>query len=103
MGYVGSAAEAAQPQALDQSLLALLAVGFPLLLGRRVGAHDARGDVVDGDAERAELVGELARQPDLRRLRRGIDLDAGEADPESSAARDVDDAAGALLLHGWRD
>src|SRR5258708_7946542 len=49
-------AGAAQRDALDQSLLALGAIGIPLLLGRRIGAHEAGCDVVDGDAERPELV-----------------------------------------------
>ena len=57
-----------------------------------IGADEAGRDVVDGDSPRPELVRELARETDLRRLRRRVRLDAGEADTESRAARDVDDA-----------
>jgi len=62
-------------------------------------AREAGRDIVDGAPKGAELVRELARQADLRRLRRGVGLDAGEADAEPGAARDVDDPAGARRLH----
>ena len=80
-----------------------VAVRLPLPLGRRVRAHEAGRDVVDGDAPRPELVRELPRQSDLRRLRRRVRLNAGEADAEPRAARDVDDAAAARRLHPRRD
>src|SRR5262249_36839033 len=92
-------AEAAQRDALDQPLLALGTVGLPLPRGRRVGAHEAGRDVVDGDAELPELMRQLAGQADLRRLGRGVGLNAGEADAEPGAARDVDDAPGMRRLH----
>ncbi len=85
--------------AFDQQALALGAVGLPLLPGRRVGQHESRRHAVDRDAERAELVAELARQADQARLGRGIGLDAGLADAEARAARDVDDAPAPRGLH----
>ena len=69
------------------------AIAFPLPLGRRIGAHEAGRDRVDGDAELPELVGELPGQSDLARLGRGIGLNAGEADAEPGARRDHHDAA----------
>ena len=50
-----------------------------------------------------ELVRELAREADLPGLGAGIGLDAGEADAEPGAARDVDDPPVALRLHARRD
>ena len=44
---------------LEHARLALLAIGLPLLLRARVGAEEAGSDAVDGDAVRAEFVGEL--------------------------------------------
>ena len=93
MGDVLGRAQALQRDRLDEALLPLLAIGLPLPLRRRIGADEAGRDIVDGDAPGAELMGELARQADLRRLGRGIGLDAGQADAEAGAAGDVDDAA----------
>src|SRR5579883_1204555 len=58
MGDIGGRAEAAERDTFDEALLPFGAVGLPLLLGRRVGAHEAGSDAVDGDAEGAELVRE---------------------------------------------
>ena len=77
----------------EEPLLAVLAHRLPLPLGGRVGADEARRDVVDGDVPGPELMGELARQPDLPGLGAGIGLDAGEADAEAGAAGDVDHPA----------
>src|SRR5262249_11878138 len=41
-------------------------------------------------------------ETDLRRLRRGVGLDAGQADAEARTAGDVDDAPAARLLHAGR-
>ena len=101
-GDVVGRAEALERDAIDQRALPVLAVRLPLPLGRRVRAHEAGRDVVDGDAPRPELVGELAREADLRRLRRRVGLDAGEADAEPGAARDVDDPSAARRLHAGR-
>ena len=102
VGDVVGRAEPLQRDAIDERALALLAVRLPLPLGRRVGAHEARRDVVDGDAPRPELVGELAREADLRRLGRRVGLDAGQADAQPGAARDVDDPPAARRLHARR-
>ena len=96
-------AEALERDPLDERPLALGAVRLPLALGRRVGADESRRDVVHRNAPRAELVRELPGEPDLRRLRGGVRLDAREADAEAGAAGDVDDAAAARALHPRRD
>ena len=95
-GDVVGRAEPLQRDVLKQPLLALLAHRLPLPLGGRIGADEARRDVVDGDVPRPELVRELARQADLPGLGAGIGLDAGQADAETGAAGDVDDPAVAL-------
>src|SRR5262249_21637757 len=87
----------------DQSGLARRTHCVPLTLSGRVGAHEPRRDTVDRDAERTQLVRELAREPDLAGLGAGIGLDAGEAHAEAGAAGDVDDPAPALPLHAGYD
>src|SRR5262249_43289945 len=52
---------------------------------------------------RSQLVGELAREADLRGLRRCIRLDPGQADAKAGAARDVDDASAARRFHAGRN
>ena len=87
---------------LQQRPLAVGAVAVPLGLGGRVGEHEPRRDAVDGDAERAQLVGHLPGEADLAGLRRGVGLDAGEADAAPGARGDVDDPAVAGGLHDAR-
>lgn len=100
MGDVVGRAQALEGDAFDQGRLAFGAVGLPLALSGGVGADEAGGDVVDRDAPGAELVGELAGEADLGGLGGGVGLDAGEADAETGATRDIDDAAEAGGLHG---
>src|SRR5205085_948508 len=78
-------------------------VRLPLAFRRRVRANESRRDVVDGDVPWSQLVRELPGEPDLCRLRRGVRLDAGEADSEARAAGDVDDPTRARLLHSRRN
>ena len=92
-------AEALERDGLHQILLYLGAVGIPLALGVGVRQHKPRCDIVDRDVVRPELVAELARQVDLTGLGRGVCLDARQARSQSGAARDVDDATAAGLLH----
>src|SRR5689334_25117682 len=91
--------ESLERDPLDQRALAFLAVRLPLTLGRRIRAHESRRDVVDRDVPRPELVRELARQPDLRRLRRSVRLNSRETDPQSRATRDVDDPTALRGFH----
>ena len=92
-------AEALESNGLHQALLHLGAVRIPLALGVGVRQHKPRCDIVDRDVVRPELMAELARQVDLTGLGRGVCLDARQARSQSGAARDVDDAAAAGLLH----
>jgi hypothetical protein len=87
VGDVVGRAETLERDAIDERALPFLAVRLPLPFGGRVGSDEPRRDVVDGDAPRAQLVGELPREADLRGLGRRVRLDAGEADAESGAAR----------------
>ena len=88
---------------LNQPLLALLPHRFPLTLGGRIGADEARRDVVDRDVPRSEFVRELTRQADLPGLGARVSLNASQADAETGAAGDVDDPAVAFLLHAGRN
>ena len=88
-----------QRDSLDESLLPVLTVALPLLLGRRVGPHESRRDAVHGDAKRPEHVGHLACEPDLAGLGARIRLDTGQADAPPGAGRDVHDRARARGLH----
>src|SRR6478752_552233 len=84
-------AQAARRDLSENRALPLIAVALPLADARRVREHEARRDAVHGDAERAELVRGLAREPDLPRLGARVGLDSGEADAASRARGDVDD------------
>src|ERR1043165_7825290 len=99
VGDVFRSAEPFQRDVLNELALAFGPVRLPLLLGRRVRAHEARRDVVDRNSPRTELVRELPREPDLRRLGGRVRLDARETDAAPGAARDVDDAARARRLY----
>src|SRR5215475_2902337 len=71
--------------------LALGAVAVPLDLGGRVGQDEPGRDAVHRDAERAELGGQLAGQPDLAGLGAGVRLDSGPADGQPGGRGDVHD------------
>src|ERR1700685_165150 len=99
VGDVLRRAEPAQGNLLHELALAFLAVAFPLLFGRGVGAHEPGCDAVHRDAVLAELVGHLPGEADLAGLRARVRLDPGEADAAASAGGDVDDPAAAGRLH----
>ena len=86
MGDVVGASGAFDGDAVDEPLLAFRAHRMPLLFAGGVGADEAGGDAVDGDAEGAEFVGKLADEADLSRFGGGVGLDSGEADAEAGAA-----------------
>ena len=89
-------AQAPQRDPFDERPLSLGAVRCPLRLGGRIRAHEPGRHVVDRDAPRSQLVGQLPGETDLRRLGRRVGLDPGETDAEPGPARDVDDAPEAL-------
>src|SRR5919197_2249711 len=103
MGDVLWLAEPTHGDPLVHRLLTLRPIGLPLPLVIRACAQKARRHGVHGNAARPELVCQLAHEAELRRLGRGIRLDAGQADPETGAASDHDNAALALSLHTRRD
>ena len=76
MGDVGGRAQVVEGDPVEQLLLTVGAEGVPLTLGRRVREDEAGRDVVHRDAPRAELVRQLAGEPDLAGLRRRVRLDA---------------------------
>src|ERR1700757_2821616 len=82
--------------------LTFLAVAVPLSLGSRVREHESGCDAVDGDAVRPEFVSHLAREADLAGFRRGVGLDAGEADAAAGPRGDVDDPPVTGGLHDAR-
>ena len=84
------------PSAIDseQPRLPIGAGGVPLPLGRRIGAHEARRHVVDRDVPGPSSCASWRVRPICAGLGRGIGLDAGQADAEPGAARDVDDPPG---------
>src|SRR5207247_3098917 len=65
--------------------------------------RQSRSDLVDGDAERPQLVRQLPRKGDDPAFGGGVRAAAARAEPSSSDRRDVHDLPGALTLHDWRD
>src|SRR6266704_3232170 len=97
VGDVGGLAQPAHRDAVDQCPLAVGAVALPLPDAGRVRQHEAGGDAVDRDPERAELACHLAGEADLGGLRAGVGLDPGLADAEPGRRGDRDDPAPAAL------
>src|SRR4029077_116433 len=93
IGDILRRAEALHRDALDERLLPLRPITLPLLLRRRVRAHEAGRHAVHRDAEGPKLMGELARQPDERVLCRAIGLNARKRGLQARARADVDDPA----------
>src|SRR5579862_4027411 len=96
-------AEAPSRDRLEQPALALLAVTLVLRDRARVRQDEARGDRVDGDPERAELVCRLSCEAELTGLCARVCLNAREAHAPTGARRDVDDPPMAPLLHPGRN
>src|SRR5207302_4243341 len=72
-------AEPTERDRVEQAPLPRRAHGFPLPLGGRIRANEARRHAVHADAVGAQLARGLAREADEARLRAGIGLDAREA------------------------
>src|SRR5438552_10606877 len=82
--------EPAHGDAFDHRFLAGLAVGLPLPLVVRTRALEPGYYRIHSDAVGAEVVRELASEPEQRVLGRTIGLDAGQARPQGGAGRDGD-------------
>src|ERR1700752_731222 len=64
IGDILRRAEALQGDALDERLLPLGPISLPLLLRRRVRAHETRRHAVHRDAEGPKLMGDVTGRPD---------------------------------------
>src|SRR3954451_24510526 len=103
VGDVLRPAEPPERDPLQERALPLLSVGVPLRDRRRDREDEPRRDRVDRNAERAELVRRLAREPELAVLGAGVGLDAGQGHAAPRARGDVHDPPPARRLHAWGD
>jgi hypothetical protein len=85
--------------AIDEMLLALRAIAFPLPDARRVGEYESRCDGVHCHACRSELPGKLLSQADQSVLGGGVCLNTGPARTKSGARCDEDDSSVASFNH----
>ena len=99
VGDVLRLAEPARVQRLDEALLALRPVAFPLLAPPGAGQDESGRDSIHRDSERTEFHRHLLGHSNERMLGCAVRLVAARRRSQPRAGRDIDDAPIASLLH----